>query len=449
MKKGEKLTVGSVRVAPGLAMSLVLPLAVFTVLLSVSLLAWFRSERDALNELQVETEITAHQAALRLESWIDVRVFLLSQFSEVAPPKERGRTDLFEQLAARVGQEYPGFQAVNWIDEHNVIRVIVPREGNEPALGVDLLTHQEPGVRQAILEARRTGRMQPSGTIQLLQGGTGFAAYLPVRNEDEKVVGFINGVFRTSDLINSCLSEPIFRQRFAFSVSDENGVLLAEHGVGAESLAGRVSSAFPMRVLGRIWSLRVTPTQIHVDDNRSVGGWLILFFGILGASGISFLLRQTLQRHELLSRSEAQYRSLFENSNDAIYSSSLDGRVITANPATLALLGYTEAELLSLQTGQLYADPEARRYLLTHLREKGSVRDYEVRLRRNNGTSRVCKINAVLVDNGDGETLIQGIVRDITEQLELDERFLQSQKMEAIGRLAGGVAHDFNNLLTV
>jgi len=81
---------------------------------------------------------------------------------------------------------------------------------------------------------------------------------------------------------------------------------------------------------------------------------------------------------------------------------------------------------------------------------RGAVKDYPLRLKRGDGTEADCLLTSHVRWGEDGEILgYQGILRDVTEQKDLQKRLLQAQKMEAIGTLAGGVAHDFNNILQV
>jgi two-component system cell cycle sensor histidine kinase/response regulator CckA len=157
-----------------------------------------------------------------------------------------------------------------------------------------------------------------------------------------------------------------------------------------------------------------------------------------------------------LKASEARFRSLFENSQDVIYISDKSGNLLEINPAGLKLFGYSHAEILHTNMESLYQNPVDHSALLTALRESRNITDFEVELKKKDGTPMAClQSTQVRIDEKSSIMDMQGIIRDITElkraeteRKSLESQLFQAQKMEALGQLAGGVAHDFNNLLT-
>ncbi len=148
--------------------------------------------------------------------------------------------------------------------------------------------------------------------------------------------------------------------------------------------------------------------------------------------------------------SEERYRLLFERNLAGVYRSTPDGRLLECNRAFAQMMGYgSPAEAMAQSGPAFHANPEAREAFLDRLRREGSLVNFERQGRRKDGSLIWIVENvSLLASDPDGEEILLGTVFDMTERRRLEEQLLQSQKMEAIGRLAGGIAHDFNNLLT-
>jgi PAS domain S-box-containing protein len=159
-----------------------------------------------------------------------------------------------------------------------------------------------------------------------------------------------------------------------------------------------------------------------------------------------------------LHASETRYRRLFESAKDGILIlDAKSGQVVDANPFLISLLGYSHADFLGKNVWDLgpFKDVALSRDMFRELQEKEYVRYDDLPLETRDGRL----INVEFVSNvylvGQSK-VIQCNIRDITEhkrteevRKKLEEQLQVSQKMEAIGSLAGGVAHDFNNLLSV
>ena len=169
--------------------------------------------------------------------------------------------------------------------------------------------------------------------------------------------------------------------------------------------------------------------------------------------GVLFDISETLRTKEMAQKSEAKFRTVFEEIAVGIALINREGRIMESNRALQKMLGYRGEELFNrvfndfIHPDDITTDLDLYEKLL-----EGKQDHYQVEKRylRKGGSVLWGRLNVSLICglNGEPQSTVH-MVEDITEWKQLETQFLQAQKMETVGRLAGGIAHDLNNLFTV
>lgn len=166
------------------------------------------------------------------------------------------------------------------------------------------------------------------------------------------------------------------------------------------------------------------------------------------------LLHERKRAEEVLRESEERYRALVDTATDAIITVDMKGRIIFGNVAASALFGYSAEEMLGRSLAMLMPEKYRREHDLGLARVVSGGefhvigKTIEVLGLRKDESEFPMELSLARWQTGN-DLFFTGIIRNITERKQIEEKLIEAQKMDSIGNLAGGIAHDFNNMLAV
>src|SRR5215472_1019722 len=204
------------------------------------------------------------------------------------------------------------------------------------------------------------------------------------------------------------------------------------------------------------------PCVVLVSESQESAGKQVLEAGAseflvketLGKDLLQRALRYAIERNRAESsvrQWEKRFEDFFENTKDILFILDLEGNLTSVNKAAEEIMGWPRNEALRKNIKGLVAPEHAAlcNEVMRRIVSEEPLQHFEIAMLRKDGRKVLLEISARLLRSNGRKDCVQGIARDVTERRQLENMVRQSQKLEAIGRLSGGLAHDFNNLLCV
>jgi len=378
----------------------------------------------------------------------------------------RAMCDMFEvkQLDGLVGEDFKSFftpESWDTIQRENVNR----RQGLASSYEVEIVG-QRGGHRRVIIFGAPL--FDQNGQLQSYLGTyTDITAQKRIEEE-----------LRRSETRYQTLAEVspvgIFRTDWQGNWFYANGRALRMAGLKFEVLQENWPKAIHPEDLARVmtgWQAAVSAGVPHYSEHRFLRPdgavvWVVWQSvaergpdgRITGFVGTLVDITERKRAEDLLRQSEQRNRLLVETARDVILTLALDGTFISLSPAFATITGWKGSDWLGKSFEDLvHPDdlPLAKDMFARCLEGEPSggaaktLPIYEARILKQDGDYAIGEFTVTPLMEKGKVTGVLGVGRDITERKKLEDQFRQSQKMEAVGQLAGGVAHDFNNLLTV
>lgn len=319
----------------------VVPVGLLSVVAALSL--WEALKLHEENLIKEKAALRASTLSAQIEFLVQSQLDGLDRMTGRWIYRDRLSKAAWEADAARYIAQNTGLQTIQWTNSTGWVRWIMPLAGNRESLDEDLPAES---VRQrALASARRTGQPFVSRAVDLMRGGKGFLAFVPIGRK-ATFDGFMVGVFRFKEVFGTVLrldkqkdwnvaiivnGKPVYRNRL--------------YEAGQRTLSQtRVAEISNLKLQIRVW-----PSRSHLRALVSPLNNAMLATGMLMALLLTLMAHQwQIRRGQVLEidRLRRRNQSILDAAGEGIYGVDLDGRCTFANPAAARMVGYTSEELV-------------------------------------------------------------------------------------------------------
>ncbi|MBH8562918.1 PAS domain S-box protein, partial [Nostoc sp. CENA67] len=352
----------------------------------------------------------------------------------------------WEADASAYIRDFGGFRAIEWVDTSFRVKWIIPLAGNENARNLNL--SQEYRRREALETARNRRQTTLSRTVDLVVGGKGFLAYLPIFIED-KFDGFILGVFQIQPLLDSVVHVP---EGYKIRVFDNQELIYSTQHSTLSTQHSAWQQEINVDLYGVNWRIQIYPTPEFLKSLHSPLPTVALFAGLLFASTLTLLtyfaqatkannyqiaaMNQQLSL-EILEQTKVEVALrrqalTFENIHDAVIITDLRGSIIDWSPSAERIFGYTKAEVLGKTPPSILKPPQEtataatlNTMVLEGIKQEGRWSN-EINFVRKDGSQGICQSTVIPLRDGHEETVaLIAFLHDITKGKQAEEALQQ------------------------
>lgn len=335
----------------------------------------------------------------------------------------------FDSIAGKIVRAQKYIDAVELLPD-GIICCVYPLAGNESVIGYNIL--EDVTRNKEAFEAIERRELFFAGPLALKQGGIALLGRLPIFKGNE-FWGFSAVLIKLSTLLEAAGIDTLARDGFRFQVSKVNPNTGKEEFFLSQQVGG--NQTYSSQVIIPSGALKISVTRL--DKSRAVRETIPIFvFGLLlsftGATFMRAMSKAPLTLGHQLDVSEKKYRKIFENTSEGIFRSTMDGKLLLANPSMSKIFGYNNPEEMvsSLENigRQLYYNPADREKVLGELLVKGSVTKIEVQSLTKEKKPIWISLSAHLAYEKDNSiAYIEGTATDITirknDRDKLNEQF--------------------------
>ncbi|HKW97230.1 MAG TPA: PAS domain S-box protein [Bryobacteraceae bacterium] len=356
----------------------------------------------------------------------------------------------WESEAHQLQQQYPAFQSISWVDAAQNVR-----------WGPPLGHYVESNIRPLIDSARRTSKTALVPATDSDDHDRSLLVVIPISHR-ERFEGCVVATLPAEKWLHAVIDTEV-PQGYAVSISDRKQQVYLR-GNNSQPASLPFLSEADVNSYGLPWVVRVWPTPDEWTEASKMLVPLSIVIGLLMYAGgalavtarreartLEWAKQQMAVQQQELREANERMGAVIESSPVAIVAMDLAGNVKSWNPAAERMFGWTATEVVG-QPPPFVANDEFQEFQ-AKIEQAASgeiVCGMQGRRQRKDGAPIEVEVwTAPLRDDAGSICGVISSIVDISEKTKLEEQLRHSQKMEAVGRLAGGVAHDFNNLLTI